>query len=159
MKNICSRCNGTGYEEYDENYRTFYDSCYHCGESGYVNEETHWHDQLADVAKSLAYYHVSEMRNHINSDPDGEGWDFHAAENMMTGSDYFQAKCWNYEDIFIQQLMDLPFETQQVLVAWDEFNKEEKYSSFTNLDVPSSTDTIPHSHMDVWGVEDNDVLF
>lgn len=158
MKHICSRCNGAG-EVYEEDYRTVSDSCYHCGESGFVDDQIHWHDQLLEVAKSLAYYHVSEIKNNINSDPEGEGWNFHAAENMMTGSDYFKAKCWGYEDMFFYQLMELPIQTQEVLVAWDQYNKEEMYSTYPGMDIPSSTDTIPHSHMDVWGTEDNDILF
>jgi len=168
MNNICSRCNGTGYEEYDEDYAQVYDSCYHCGETGYVSDESAWQDELAKVASTLAYYHVSEMRGYYNSNPDGEGWDFCAAENMMTGSDYFRAKCWEYESVFINQLMELTVETQKVLVAWQKFNDDEEMNRLyyrddlhhpANLNIPKDSDTIPHNHMAVWSPDNDNIPF
>jgi len=160
MRNICSRCNGTGYEEYDEDHRVVRDSCYHCGESGYVDGVTHWHDQLAEVAKTLAYYQVSKLKADINSDPEGEGWDFRAAENMMTGSDYFRVRCWEYEDVIINQLMNMPDNMQKVLVAWQQFNQDEMIKfSMSQLSCPKNKDYIPYRHMDVWGIDDNEILF
>ena len=167
MQSICSRCNGTGYEAYDEDYRRVRHSCYHCGETGYVSDETAWQDELGKVASALAYNYVSQMRKDYNSDPEGEGWDFCAAENMMTSSDYFKVKCWEYEDVFMSQLLDLPPETHNVLVAWNKFNNEYEMNNYYENksvqtysgNIPHPVDTMPHSHMAVWGNDDGDVPF
>ena len=112
----CSRCGGSGFEYYEEDGRMVKDSCYHCGETGQVDEETHFHDQLHYVAEDMAWKSVKRTIRNMNEDPDGEGFDFCAAENMMTSYDLEQ--CMVYERIgtFMDELSKLSFEQQKEYV-------------------------------------------
>lgn len=118
--NICVRCNGEGIEYFEEDYRPQSHICYHCSGSGFVDDEMAFHDKLNQVAMTLATYHVSDMQKAIDSDPYGEGWNFHAAENMMSGRDYFSMKVYDYAAVFSQQLQDFSLEDKEFLIAWEE---------------------------------------
>lgn len=122
---ICTRCNGTGFEEFFED-RYCRDACYHCGNTGKVSEEIDYHDTLMRVAGKLAYYHVCELRDYRNSDPDGEGWDFCAAENMMSGNDYFDMHVYDYMHIFGEKLSKMDIESQHLLIEWNKVKFEPK---------------------------------
>lgn len=117
---VCSRCNGDGYEVYDEDGRMVKDACYHCGTSGQVDEETDWHDRLMRVASTLAYQAESDYRKACDNDPEGDGYDLHAAENMMRTSDYFMARVYERQYEIAEQLSKLDLDMQRVLVAWNE---------------------------------------
>lgn len=117
--NTCVRCHGTGRESWFEDGRPQSHICYHCSGSGCVDDEMAFHDRLAEVAHTLAYLHVSEMKNNRDSDPDGEDWNFCAAENMMSSRDYFDMHVYDYAAIYAEQLGNMPLEQQQVLIAWN----------------------------------------
>lgn len=116
----CRRCNGEGYETYEEDGRMITDSCYHCGETGEVDEDMDWHDRLMNVATTLAVQAETEYRMWRNADPEGEGYDFCAAENGMTGWDYFKCRVWSLTDQYSQRLAEMPLSDQELLVAWNE---------------------------------------
>ena len=118
--NICVRCDGEGIEYFEEDNRPQSHTCYHCSGSGYVEDDMAFHDKLCQLAVGLATHYVSEMQKDIDSDPDGEGWNFHAAENMMSGRDYFSMKVYDHAAIFSQQLQGFSFEDQKFLIAWEE---------------------------------------
>jgi hypothetical protein len=120
----CARCQGEGYEEYEEDGRWVRDACYHCGTAGYVDDDTHFHDRIHSAAATLADMEVSAMRRARNQDPDGEGWDFCAAENMMTGHDYYAMYVYQYTDVFAQQIAEMDLPDQELLVAWNELRRE-----------------------------------
>lgn len=118
---ICSQCNGEGYEIVEEDGHYCKDACYHCGTTGQVDEETDFRDRLHRVASALAYEQEREYRHAVNSDPDGDGYDLCAAENMMTTFDYFRARVWEREAEVMLDLLVMSREDQEFLVAWNEY--------------------------------------
>lgn len=122
MNNQCSRCYGMGYEEYEEDYgRTVRDTCYHCSGSGKVDEETDFQDKLGDVAYTLATGAVYKIIQSCNSDPDGEGWNFRAAENMMSERDYTMGYIDDYQAHYLNDLLDMDRGSQELMVAWNNY--------------------------------------
>ncbi|NDB82594.1 MAG: hypothetical protein EB127_07610 [Alphaproteobacteria bacterium] len=117
----CIRCYGSGVETYEDYYRVVEDTCYHCGGTGKVDSETAFQDDLELVANRLAAIRVDQIRKAYNSDPDGEGWAFRAAENMMSERDYTACREWEFTDKYIAQLANMDRETQEVLVAWNNY--------------------------------------
>ena len=117
----CSRCCGTGREVYDEDGRMVEDACYHCGETGMIDDETAFVDRLACVATTLAYHYESEYRRAVNSDPDGDGYDLGGYENGLMPHDYFRLPVWDREPELLNRLMRLPIEQQELLIAWNEY--------------------------------------
>lgn len=118
----CSQCQGVGYQYYDEDGRTVRDACYHCETTGQVDEDTYFRDRLLNVAHSLAYWAEAEYRKACNDDPDGDGYDLGAYENQMSPWDYFRTRVWDRESDIMAKLEELPKETQEVLVAWNEYS-------------------------------------
>ncbi|MFA6270653.1 MAG: hypothetical protein WC657_05620 [Candidatus Paceibacterota bacterium] len=112
----CSRCSGTGYEYYEDDGRMQKDACYHCGATGQVDEETDFHDQLAWVATAMAYESVKQSIRNMNDDPDGEGFYFHAAENMMSPHDMEQSMVYERVGDFLENLDKLSSEEQKEYV-------------------------------------------
>ena len=84
----CEKCGGSGSESYEEDGRTVSDTCYRCSGSGRVDEETAHHTKLEQVAHIVGAAYVQGWRKSCNEDPEGEGWVFRAAENMMSEHDY-----------------------------------------------------------------------
>lgn len=116
--NTCVRCDGEGRETFfDDRWET--EICYHCGGSGKVDAETAFVDSLSAVARTLAYHTVNQMRVQQDNHPDGEGWDFCASENMMTGSEYFLAIMENYVSEYMDRLLEMDRQRQEVLIAWN----------------------------------------
>lgn len=117
----CSKCRGDGEVSYDEDDRLVIDVCYHCGGSGRVDEETHFHDRLQSVASTLAYRQESDYRRWINSDPDGDGYAMGGYENGLSEHDYFRCRVWDRTDQVAQQLIEMPRTDQEFLIAWNEY--------------------------------------
>ncbi len=120
-KNVCGHCGGECYVEDPETreYGLFTrEACYHCGGTGKVDDETLRNDALMDVAYSLAYSLECECRQYMNSDPDGDGYDFGAAERWMTPHDYFQSRVQDRVEQVSKDLFNLSDEVQDVLIAW-----------------------------------------
>lgn len=117
--NNCIRCSGSGYEAFWDGVWER-DICYHCSGSGRVDDETMWYDRLANVAHSLALDKANLDRDHRNNDPEGEDWDFIAAENMLSGYDYFSLVVEDYKAQYMERLLEMDREKQEVLVAWND---------------------------------------
>lgn len=118
----CSQCSGEGYVEYEEDEycgRYLRDVCYHCSGSGKISFEEKFQDELAHVATALAHFYVSQRRKAIDSDPDGDGLDLIAAENMMSSFDYFHTQVLDKQSEFYEKLLEMPFEAQELLIAWN----------------------------------------
>jgi hypothetical protein len=108
MRIECTRCDD-GYHEDGP--------CYHCSTTGYIDEETHFQDQLSGIADTLAAYQVDEIRHAADSDPDGEGFAFRAAENMMSAHDYATELHWSISARYHQMIGDMSRQDQEILVA------------------------------------------
>lgn len=121
---VCTRCQGEGYETFEEDDRMVQDACYHCCASGQVDEETHFHDQLMSVAYGLAYDQECDYRKGIDEDPDGDGYDLHAAENMMRPFEYFMSRVYDRQYQIAEQLAEMNLPSQQLLIAWHEQPRE-----------------------------------
>lgn len=87
----CQDCDG-GHKDVEEDGRHYRDPCYACGASGRITVEQYNSKRLFGMAEVLGDRIVGKMRKAANSDPDGEGWDFGAAENMMRPYEYTQAR-------------------------------------------------------------------
>lgn len=116
----CSKCQGTGRETYDEDERRVTDACYHCGTTGQVEDEVDWSDRLHMVALTLAEREEREYRKAADEDPQGDGYDLYAAENMMSTWDYFRSRVWDRAYSIGEKLVAMDLPSQQLLVAWNE---------------------------------------
>lgn len=84
----CSRCGGEGKRRSLDPLEKAEDTCYHCGGEGKVDDETAFHDRIEALAARMARFEVARKKAACDADPDGEGWAFHAAENMLSPQDY-----------------------------------------------------------------------
>ncbi len=109
----CRQCQGSGQDSY-------VGSCYHCCETGQVDDETDFHDRLHAVASTLAGLEESDYRKACNEEPQGDGYNLHAYENQMTPSDYFRSRVWGRTDKIAAKLACMPMVHQELLVAWNE---------------------------------------
>ena len=116
----CGRCGGEGaqasLDEY-ERQRGIEDTCYHCGGSGLVDVGTAREDRLEALAGTIAAQRARAEREAYDSDPDGEGWDFRAAENMMTGHELLQVRAGELAGDTCDELAKLSPEVLDALVA------------------------------------------
>lgn len=115
----CTRCD-FGIVSYEEDYRMVSDTCYHCGGTGKIDEETYYHDQLVSVAYNLAQIQESEYEKIVNENPDGEGYSFAAAENMMSSYDYYTCRVHDRADLIIKELLNKTVEEKNLLIKWNE---------------------------------------
>jgi hypothetical protein len=116
----CGRCGGSGRETYEEDGRQVTDACYHCGTTGQIDDDLAWHDRLMVCAGVIALAEESEYRHWRNNDPEGEDYDFCAAENGLRGYEYFQVRTDDRMYQWAPKLAELPQESQEFLVAWCE---------------------------------------
>jgi len=117
MNYECKRCGGSGVDCYDDDDRRVEDVCYHCGGSGKVDEETYFHDMLGKVCDYLGFIKAYEFRRAVNSDPEGEGFDFIASENMVSPNEYFEGLSYSYSDQYMAEMLEKDLDTQRTLVA------------------------------------------
>lgn len=115
----CTRC-VEGVDFFEEDGRTCRDGCYHCGATGWIDADMHRHDRLMAIAGRFALDAAYKRRAAMDANPDGEDFAFAAAENMMTTHDLFTEIVWSFQDKFAAQMAALPWEMQDVLLAWDE---------------------------------------
>lgn len=87
----CQQCED-GQKDVEEDGRQYRDPCYACGASGRITIEQYNAKRAFDMAEVLGGNIVSGMRKAADSHPEGEGWNFGAAENMMSPHDYTQAR-------------------------------------------------------------------
>jgi hypothetical protein len=122
----CSRCNGQGRESYDEDNRVVTDVCYHCAGSGEVEPEVALQDHLLKVAYALAYQEETKYRKARDNDPEGEGYEFCAAENMLSVNDYFQDRVGERQYKLLTQIQQLDSSIQNALFEWYEKRLSER---------------------------------
>ena len=115
----CNRCYGEGYNDWEEDGRQVRDACYHCGATGQISEEEDFQDQLLSVAGRLALQEESGYKRAVNDDPDGDGYDLYAAENMMSSYDYFTARVYERQGEIAEKLSELDRASQELLVVWN----------------------------------------
>jgi len=120
----CSQCQGTGRETYDEDGRTVTDACYHCGNTGKVDDDTAFNDRLMSVADTLAYHQEVEHRRWVNSDSDGDGYDLGGYENGLMPHDYFRCNVWDRIPEIGEKLRAMTLQEQELLIAWNELPYE-----------------------------------
>ena len=93
------------------------DMCYRCGGSGRIDPEDAHALNLERVAGAMARAHIADLRKAYNNDPEGDGWAFNAAENMLSESDYTAARERDAHGSFIEELSKLDRKAQDALVA------------------------------------------
>lgn len=130
----CGHCFGEGENEIQEDGHYFFERCLPCGGSGQLDEQAMREDDLSSIASWLAWGEATEYRKAANEDPEGEGWAFAAAENMMTEYEYTQDVYYSKFYRFMQQIGELSGEQQDVLIAWNDYNKKEKFSNENRMD-------------------------
>lgn len=80
-----------------------------------IHSTNDWHSNLLDVAGALAYRHVCSLVS---------------SKEINEGSNVFQSKCYEYQQIYLQDIIRMPLLKQQVLVAWNKFNDQEELNRF-----------------------------
>ena len=130
----CSRCDGEGFVEFEEDGRYCRDACYHCGTTGSVDDEVNLDDRLINIAHDMAAKHVAEMKRH--RDQEGpEDWAFCAAENMLSEWEYTTMKVEEHIFLMREELNKLSEPAKYALVDLiDGLNKRH---------IPMGSDTIP----------------
>jgi hypothetical protein len=122
----CLRCNGKGRESYQEDDRMTTDVCYHCAGSGEVEPEVDLHDRLVRVAHTIAYQEEMLYRKARDNDSEGEGYEFCAAENMLSVRDYFQERVSDRQYKLVAQMSSLDEAIQNALLDWNERRSSER---------------------------------
>jgi hypothetical protein len=87
----CPNCDGGWRYDTDEGGRPVQDACYTCGNSGRITEDEYFVIRMRLLADFIGTEAVQRRKRAADSNPDGEGWAFHAAENMMHEYEYTQA--------------------------------------------------------------------
>jgi hypothetical protein len=125
----CSECNGSGKKTWEEDGRMVTDACYHCGNTGEVDEETDWHDRLARVAGTIAFLEETDYR-----------------------------KWWDRTEMYLAHLEKMPLGDKELLVAWNEQEPQPltRYSPEVFAHVVSRSVPIPTNQC---GVGDDDIPF
>ena len=113
----CPRCNGTGSQDWEEDGRPVTDVCYRCSGSGRVDSDNAHQVHLLNVCEVLAAVAVEAERKARNEDPEGEGWAFCAAENMMSERDYTTARRMDRAAEFGEEVSKLSRSMQEALIA------------------------------------------
>jgi len=104
----CGNCGGAGSKLVDEGYGPLVqDACYHCANTGEISRETWEKDRLQHAASVLAGDLTDNAERSANSNPDGEGFAFHAAENGMHAYEYRQCLYFNNEGRAMEAMGDL----------------------------------------------------
>lgn len=120
--NICYRCDGVGYEEYEEeDGHLVKNDCWHCASTGEVDDETFYHDQLCFVASCMAHDYNSASSDEL----------VNISSEVSSDSSALA-----YEILLIEQLLELPKEDQDILIAWCQYRKDT---------MREYRDTIPHT--------------
>jgi hypothetical protein len=110
----CPQCDG-GWKLVEEDGRMVEDVCYHCGNTGFIPDEQAYMNRVRGVAGKLAIAVVMRLKKGADSNPDGEGWSFHAAENMQTEHEYTTIRVWEYEERMMRVLQGM-YDTERHLL-------------------------------------------
>jgi len=108
---ICSNCGGSGgtYEAGET------DTCYHCMGDGYVPLHIAHADRMRNLANAVGVKIVEKMIQLADSNPDGEGWAFQAAENQLHPSDYTQVMAMDQSGHALTAIEKLPEDIRSAL--------------------------------------------
>lgn len=131
----CPQCNGEKRVWVDEPGHPqggCYDACYHCGNTGEITEEQHQANRLEGVAEQLAIRAADDQRRAANSNEDGEGWAFMAAENGLHEHEYTQVVTWGLVDRIKRQLQEVDPQLLRLIV--DYINPEPEYQAMLNVE-------------------------
>jgi hypothetical protein len=115
----CGQCEN-GWVFWDEDGHTVKDVCYHCNNTGEIDEELYFRDQLRSVAYALASRQERDYRHAVENDPHGDGYDLHAAEHQLTAHEYFQARVNDQAYLIGEHLLEMSRSEQELLIAWNE---------------------------------------
>lgn len=118
MQVTCSTCRGDRYIYDREGDREVKDVCYHCIGLGTVESEVDRQDRLQRVAATLGYLAEVEYRKACDSDPEGEGYAFRAAEHMQTPEEHFQWRVIDRQFDYTEKLASLDQYIQDALLEW-----------------------------------------
>ncbi len=122
----CEKCGGSGSETFEEDGRNVTDMCYRCAGSGRVDSDTAHRTRMEYVAAILGDAAVRRERKNRDSDPEGEGWAFCAAENMMSVHDYTLSRRYEMQAEVGEELTKLSLVAQLALIEALLPKKEEK---------------------------------
>lgn len=117
----CRRCSGEGgLRSLDDHEaeRGIFDLCYHCGGSGRVTDEVDDEDEVEDLLMSLAWARAYAWRAAVNSDPEGEGFDFRAAESGCSSYEYLTGRAYQELSEVQARYAELDDVERAVLLAW-----------------------------------------
>lgn len=113
-----------GWVFWEEDGREVKDPCYHCGNTGIIDDTTYFHDQLGAVAYVLAHMEECDFRKACRDEEHGMDYDLCAAENMISTYDYFCLRVENRMNAIMDKLLELPLESQELLIAWNNAPRE-----------------------------------
>ena len=120
MQTTCCRCNGKGYQVWDEDGILKEDVCYLCAGEGLCDERVTHTARLASVAAHMAMAKVARLRESYNAEAEaeaeGEDWAFCAAEHQLSERDYTQMRVWEAEEQFQTELEKLSHDAQVSLI-------------------------------------------
>lgn len=103
----CGNCGGSGYRIVDEGPEyggPMRDACYHCSNTGEIDHKTWFQDRIQQAASVIASSVTENQIRSANSNPDGEGFAFQAAENGMREYEYRQACYYENEGRAVEAL-------------------------------------------------------
>jgi len=148
----CTQCEN-GWVTIEENGCQIRDACYHCDNTGFINAETFRQDKIASLAMLLASCAVAKVKRTCSSDPESEGWVFHAAESGMSEYEYTTAMTMLKYDDFGYSLIELDAMNPRLITALldreDENNVQTQQPKFEHpklrviLEDPMSPDEVP----------------
>lgn len=124
----CIRCGGTGYIEDNDHGHYTRDVCMHCDGTGCVSYSVAQADRFTALCETIAYQTIMRYKENADNDPEGEGWAFAAAENMMHEHDYTQARIWDETGRVENQLRGLDESTLRTMC------------DMANIDMPPCVD-------------------
>lgn len=114
----CNECEN-GIIHYEENGRMTRNACY-CGMSEHVSEELYKLDKLRGVAITLATMEIDNLISLRKENPDGEDWNFLAAEDMMSVNEYTRQRVFESEFRITNELIEMSEWGQNLFIEWNE---------------------------------------
>lgn len=118
----CRQCSGEGELrslDDDEAARGIVDVCYHCSGSGVVDADTDLADEVDAMLMAIAWQRAYEWRAAVNSDPEGEGLDFRAAENGVSSYEYLVGRAYAELPAVQARYEAMTPGERDLLLAWD----------------------------------------
>jgi hypothetical protein len=96
----CPQCNGMKVVPVDEDGHRFEDACYHCGATGVVPDPTEKdvrNDRIAKAVHVVAARLIRYAQFSADTEPNGDGWAFGAAEGHIPLYQYNQMREYDAE--------------------------------------------------------------